>query len=133
MQPHFLRSLPLDTSHILVCSQVGSFQFIDITGLLTQDSMTIHQIPSYDENTPPCLFTLAASPSGQFLAFGDGFGVIHSWVNTKASLEEEDSLCLNPYAQPTEFPDVPQSLPYIDFESPFQGAPLSSVPVCRFR
>lgn len=123
----------MDPSHILVASQMGMFQFLNISGLLTPNSMMVHQLPPFDQTTPPCVFSVAISPSGHFIVFGDGYGTLHSWVSMSVGMDDAGGMFLNPYAQPSVFPDPPEPLPHIDFDDPMQGVPLSALPVYRFR
>ena len=133
-QPHFLSSFSQDPSRVVVASQMGMFQFVNTSGLLTPDCMSVHQIMPLEDGMPPCVFTLAVAPSDQFIVLGDGYGVVHSWVSPTAGREGDEAVAFNPYAAPSVFPnEQPIHLPYIDFNQPLLGAPLSALPMYRFR
>ena len=72
-------------------------------GLVTPTTMHLHQI---NTDTLPC-YTADVSLSGQVLAFGDAGGFIHNWSNATSTDEE---VVLNPYSNPTVFPDQVQYL-----------------------
>ena len=44
LQPYLLRSLPAFDSTILVVSQLGDFQFLDLRGLVTPSSMVVSHV-----------------------------------------------------------------------------------------
>lgn len=62
------------------------------------------------------------------IAFGDSCGIVHLWSNQEEQ-EEQEVMVLNPYAQPSVFPDEVEETPFIswDDDDP-NSAPLSAVP-----
>ncbi|XP_065919163.1 PAN2-PAN3 deadenylation complex catalytic subunit PAN2-like isoform X2 [Dysidea avara] len=120
--PSILRHVPSMGSTILVLSQAGEFQLVHMGGLVTPTTMHLYQI---NTETLPC-YTADISLSGQVLVFGDAGGFIHNWSNVTSTDEE---VVLNPYSNPTVFPDQVEAVPYMDFNNPDLGAPLSAAPL----
>ena len=72
LQPLLLRCVPLQPSLVLVASQLGEFQFLDLRGLVTPYTMFLHQLSAPVEGTITC--TVDISTSCQGIAFGDSCG-----------------------------------------------------------
>jgi len=121
LQPLLLHSIPLHPSLVLVASQLGEFQFLNLRGLVTPSTMLLNQLSSLAEGSITC--TVDISPSCQGIAFGDSCGIVHLWSDREAPV-------LNPYAQPSVFPDEAESVPHIswDDDDP-DSAPLSAIPM----
>ena len=122
LQPFLVKSYPHLPSTILVLSQMGEFQFQDVRGLVTPSNMIVNQLSIGHEGAMACTVDVGPSHS---IAFGDSCGLVHLWSN-----QEEAELVLNPYAQPSVFPDQAEETPFIswDDDDP-NSAPLSAVPM----
>lgn len=97
LQPFLIRSVPALEATLLVLSQTGQFQLLDLRGLVTPSNMMVHRINTSSEEVIACAMDIG--PSCQCVAFGDSSGVVHMWS------DREDAV-LNPYAtQETIFPD----------------------------
>lgn len=122
LQPFLVKSYPHINSTILVLSQMGEFQLLDVRGLVTPSNMIVNQLssPSHD-GTMTCTVDVGPSPC---IAFGDSCGIVHLWST------QEDDVVMNPYAQPSVFPDEVEETPFIswDDDDP-NSAPLSAVPM----
>ena len=116
-QPMLIKAMPALSSTILLLSQLGEFQFVDIRGLMTPATMTMHQLRLPTETAMPC--TVDISPSCHCLAFGDSCGQLvytHTTQHTHTCVVilllgkvhlwmcGEDSV-MNAYAQPSILPD----------------------------
>ena len=100
LQPFLIRSVPALEATLLVLSQTGEFQLLDLRGLVTPSSMVGHRLAMPTEEVLAC--AMDVSPSCQSLAFGDSSGVVHLWA------DREDAI-FNPFAtQDTIFPDLGQ-------------------------
>lgn len=71
-QPMLVNAMPALASTVLLLSQLGEFQFVDLRGLLTPATMTVHQLHLPGEGGMPCASDI--SPSCHCLAFGDSCG-----------------------------------------------------------
>ena len=97
LQPYLIRRVPALESTLLVLSQTGEFQLLDLRGLVTPPGMVVHRVNTNSEEAVTC--SMDVSPACQCFAFGDSSGVVHLWS------DREDAV-LNPYAtQDTVFPD----------------------------
>lgn len=97
LQPFLLRCVPALDSTILVLSQMGEFQLLDLRGLVTPSSMVVSRLSTSSEGVMAC--AMDVGPSCQCLAFGDSSGVVHLW-------SDQEEVVMNPYAtQDTVFPD----------------------------
>ena len=114
LQPYLLRSLSAFDSLILVLSQMGEFQVLDLRGLVTPTSMVVSRIDTVEEGGVVC--AVDAGVSSQCLGFGDSSGVVHLWANREdgeggegreaGQRGVEDDVVMNPYAtHETVFPD----------------------------
>lgn len=98
LQPFLIRCVPAIDSTIIILSQTGEFQLLDLRGLVTPSSMVATQINPGSEGVMTC--AMDVGPSCQCLAFGDSMGVVHLWS------DQEKDVVMNPYAsQSTVFPD----------------------------
>lgn len=100
LQPFLLRSLPALDSTILVLSQLGEFQLLDLRGLVTPSSMVVsHLHPPGGSEGGVMACAVDVGPTCQCLAFGDSGGAVHLWG-------EQEEVVMNPYAsQNIAFPD----------------------------
>ena len=97
LQPFLLRCLPTVDSTILVLSQLGEFQLLDLRGLVTPSSMVVSRLNTSAEGVMACAVDVGTSC--QCLAFGDSSGVVHLWA-------DQEEVVMNPYAvQNIAFPD----------------------------
>lgn len=97
LQPFLIRCVPALSSTVLVVSQMGEFQLLDLRGLVTPSNMVVGHINIRSEGVMAC--AMDVGPSCQCLAFGDSSGVVHLWA-------DEEEVVMNPYAtQDTVFPD----------------------------
>ena len=105
LQPFLIRCVPAVSSTILVVSQMGEFQLLDLRGLVTPSSMVVTRVNSDPEDTMTC--AMDVGPSCQCLAFGDSSGVVHLWTDQEEGEGEgEGGVVMNPYtSQSTIFPD----------------------------
>lgn len=121
LQPFLVKSYPHLGSTILVLSQMGEFQLLDVRGLVTPSNMIVHQLSVSHEGTVACTVDVGASSC---IAFGDSCGIVHLWSN------QEEDVTMNPYAQPSVFPDEVEEIPYISWDDDDPNtAPLSAVPM----
>ena len=96
-QPFLVRHAPTLETSLLVLSQTGEFQLLDLRGLVTPSNMVVHRINTASEEVMAC--SMDVGPSCQCFAFGDSRGVVHLW-------SDREDVMLNPYAtQETVFPD----------------------------
>ncbi|KAK3789394.1 hypothetical protein RRG08_005542 [Elysia crispata] len=116
MDPTFLRFIPTIPNHIIVVSQLGSFQLVEtITGGGMNTNM------SYPVDTNGSLIVaFDVSDSYQALAFGDSSGHVHMYSNGPNTI-------FNAYSEPTEFSDHVEPLQPISIDD--QLAAYSSIPM----
>ncbi len=57
---------------VLLLSQLGEFQFLDLRGLVTPSTMLLHHLSTSADGALAC--TMDVSPSCQCIAFGDSAG-----------------------------------------------------------
>lgn len=126
LQPFLVKSYPNLGSTILILSQMGEFQFLDIRGLVTPSNMIINQLNiNHEGGAMACTMDVGASSC---IAFGDSSGIVHLWTNQEAAEGEE--VAMNPYAQPSVFPDELEETPFISWdEDDPNSAPLSAIPM----
>lgn len=74
-QPMLVKAMPILPSTVLLLSQLGEFQFLDLRGLLTPSTMMLHQLRLVGEGAMPCAMDIA--PSCHCLGFGDSCGQPH--------------------------------------------------------
>ena len=97
LQPFLIRCIPAVESTVLVLSQMGEFQLLDLRGLVTPSSMVLNHLNTSAEGVMAC--AVDVGPSCQCLAFGDSSGMVHLW-------SDQEEVVMNPYAtQETIFPD----------------------------
>ena len=97
LQPFLIRCIPALDSTILVLSQLGEFQLLDLRGLVTPSSMVVSQVSPDTEGVMAC--AVDVGPSSQCLAFGDSGGAVHLWA-------DQEEAVMNPYAaQNIAFPN----------------------------
>lgn len=115
--PTLVRFIPAFTSKFCLASSMGQFQLLDITaGAAENCTAFTHQVQIQPEAS---LTSLNVSSSGQALAFGDDFGMIHLFgTNTNVTF--------NQFSAPTEFPDPLEAVPSIDPNDFI--TPLSMIP-----
>ena len=125
LQPFLVKSYAHLSSTILVLSQMGEFQFLDVRGLVTPSNMIVNQLSiNHEGGAMAC--TVDVGPSS-CIAFGDSSGIVHLWTSQETA--EGEDVAMNPYAQPSVFPDELEETPFIswDDDDP-NSAPLSAVP-----
>lgn len=124
LQPFLIRAIPTLNSTILVVSQLGQFQLLDLRGLVTPETMMVNQLSSSTESAMAC--ALDVGTSCEHVAFGDSCGIVHLWA------DHDDVKMLNPYStQCSVFPDpVTNNLPSISWnDTDLNSDPLSAVPM----
>lgn len=91
--PAFCLLHPTDSSKVIISSQTGLLQVIDMSG------STNNQYQQLDVNSYITSMTL--SPGGDYLAFGDADGQLHLWTihetGENASRGEDGGLDLPPF------------------------------------
>ena len=71
--------------------------------------------------------TMDVGPSS-CIAFGDSSGIVHLWTSQEPVEGEE--VAMNPYAQPSVFPDELEETPFISWDDDdLNSAPLSAIPM----
>ena len=104
LQPFLIRCVPALDSTVLVLSQLGEFQYLNLHGLVTPSSMVVPQLMTAScgggggSGAVVAACSMDVSPSWQCLAFGDSSGAVHLWSNGEEPV-------MNSYAQPTVFPN----------------------------
>ncbi|KAF7294679.1 PAN2-PAN3 deadenylation complex catalytic subunit PAN2 [Mycena indigotica] len=110
--PAFINILPKRSSSIVVTSSQGLVNIVDV-------STSSHEF--YQLDVASYITSVAASPTGVYIACGDAEGMVH--LITQA--DEESSLPLNGFdGQPVEIADTPAPLPEIEWSD---STPLSSI------
>ena len=97
LQPFLIRCLPAVSSTILVISQMGDFQLLDLRGLVTPSNMVVSHLNASAEGVMVC--SMDVGPSSHSVAFGDSNGVVHMW-------SDQEEFVMNPYA--TQDPVFPE-------------------------
>ncbi len=122
LQPFLIKAVPALSSTVLVLSQMGEFQLLDLRGLVTPSTMVVHQLSMATEGAMACAVDMG--PSCHCVALGDSCGAVHVWA-------DHEEVVFNPYTtQPTVLPsETTEELPYIswDDDDP-DSAPLSVIP-----
>ncbi|XP_059172489.1 PAN2-PAN3 deadenylation complex catalytic subunit Pan2-like isoform X2 [Physella acuta] len=116
IDPTFLRFVPTIPNHLVVVSQMGSFQLVEtITGGAPNTRL------SYPVETHGAyIVAFDVSQTYQALGFGDSSGNVHLFAASPNSV-------FNPYSEPTEFADPIESLEPIDIND--ELAAYSAVPM----
>lgn len=110
--PGFCLLLPSESSKVVVASQQGTLQTFDMSD---NSSGSLQQLPisSY-------LTSMAISPVGDYLAFGDADGSVHVWTSedtSEANRDQNGRLRLGPFngyeGVKAEWPDEADPPPQI--------------------
>ncbi|KAL0243535.1 PAB-dependent poly(A)-specific ribonuclease subunit PAN2 [Cryptococcus tetragattii IND107] len=123
--PAFALLHPSSSSHIVVSSQQGMLQTIDMS--LGPSASVFQQL-----DVSSYVTSMALSSRGDYLAFGDADGQLHVWTTNetgeKAALDENGSIVLPPFngyeGVKPEWPDQVDPLPTIAWED---STPLNLV------
>ncbi|CAL1534072.1 unnamed protein product [Lymnaea stagnalis] len=120
IDPTFLRFVPTIPNHLIVVSQMGSFQLVEtITGGAPNTRL------SYPVDTHGAyLVAFDVSQTYQALGFGDSSGNVHLYSASPNSL-------FNPYSEPTEFADPVEPYDPIDINdelAAYSGIPMPYPP-----
>ena len=127
LQPFLVKCYPHLGSTILVLSQMGEFQFLDVRGLVTPSNMIVNQLSVGHEGRAAMACTVDVGLSS-CIAFGDSSGIVHLWTNEEA-IKGGEEITMNPYAQPSIFPDELEETPFISWDDDDPNpAPLSAIP-----
>ena len=121
LQPFLIKAVPALSSTVLVLSQMGDFQLLDLRGLVTPSTMMVNQLSISTEGAMAC--AMDVGPSCQCVAFGDSCGGVHLWA-------DHEEVVFNPYStQETVFPnETTGDLPYISWDdNDPNSAPLSAI------
>ncbi|XP_064403711.1 PAN2-PAN3 deadenylation complex catalytic subunit PAN2-like isoform X2 [Halichondria panicea] len=122
LQPFLIKAVPALNSTVLVLSQMGEFQLLDLRGLVTPSTMVVHQLSMDTEGAMAC--AVDVGPSCHCVALGDSCGAVHVWA-------DHEEVVFNPYTtQPTVLPsETTEELPYISWDdNDPDSAPLSVIP-----
>lgn len=105
----FLKFMPKLSSTLLIASQSGQFQLLDIQHGLA-GGMMFSQLDSIGPQNP--LLCLDVSSTGECIAFGDASAMLHLW-------SDRDDYRVNDFSQPTDIvPLVPPQPPVkLDFNT----------------
>ncbi|KAF9001875.1 ubiquitin carboxyl-terminal hydrolase-domain-containing protein [Cyathus striatus] len=112
--PAFIRAVPKRPSTIAIVSSQGLINIVDVS---------LPSAPSefYQLDLASYVTSMAVSPTGAYMAFGDGEGVVHLMTQ----VEEGSTVSLNGFdGQPIQWPDAPASLADISWTD---STPLNSV------
>lgn len=124
LQPFLVKAVPALNSTVLVLSQIGDYQLLDLRGLVTPSTMMVHHLSLDTEGAMAC--AVDVGPSCHCVAFGDSCGAVHVWA-------DHEEVMFNPFAtQATVFPTetMEEELPYISWDdNDPNSAPLSAVPM----
>lgn len=116
MDPTFLRFIPTIPNHIVVVSQLGSFQLVET---ITGGGMNTNMSFPVDTNGS-LIVAFDVADSYQALAFGDSSGHVHLYSNGPTTI-------FNAYSEPTEFSDQVEPLEPISIDD--QLAAYSGIPM----
>ncbi|KAK8846644.1 PAB-dependent poly(A)-specific ribonuclease subunit PAN2 [Kwoniella newhampshirensis] len=136
--PAFALLHPSDTSKLILSSQQGMLQMIDMSIGSTTSSMNFQQL---DVNS--YITSMTISPRGDYLAFGDADGQLHLWTTHEtgenALLDDRGGLLLPPFngyeGVKPGWPDVADPPPPISWDDttplnligmPYYNEPLLS-------
>ncbi|WWD21952.1 PAB-dependent poly(A)-specific ribonuclease subunit PAN2 [Kwoniella shandongensis] len=138
--PAFALLHPTDTSKLVLSSQQGMLQIIDMSIGSTTSSSSLN-FQQLDVNS--YVTSMALSPRGDYLAFGDADGQLHLWttheVGENAVLDDRGGLVLPPFngyeGIKPEWPDAADAPPPIPWDDttplnligmPYYNEPLLS-------
>lgn len=109
--PAFARLHPSDTSKLVIASQEGSFQVVDMQTPAAQWQYQQLDVKSY-------ITSMAISPQADYIAFGDADGQVHIWGNgSDGPFNGYDGI-------KPDWPDAAEPTPSIKWE---ERTPLSAV------
>ncbi|KAF8636661.1 hypothetical protein AX17_003467 [Amanita inopinata Kibby_2008] len=112
--PAFLHLLPKRTSTIVIVSNQGLINVVDISDPSSKSEFYQLDVPSY-------VTSAAVSPTGIYMAFGDADGTIH----LLSQAEDDEAVPFNGFdGQSIECADTMQPLPSIDWDN---NTPLNSI------
>ncbi|KAF8919283.1 PAB-dependent poly-A-specific ribonuclease subunit PAN2 [Mucidula mucida] len=112
--PAFLNLVPRRSSSVAVASTQGSVTIVDAANLNTTPEF-------YQIDTTSYLTSLALSPTGAYMAFGDADGII----NLMTQVDEDGLVPFNGFdGQPFEWPDTPAPLPDTEWTD---STPLNTI------
>ncbi|ETW85417.1 hypothetical protein HETIRDRAFT_432176 [Heterobasidion irregulare TC 32-1] len=112
--PAFINSLPRRSSSIVVTSNQGLVNIVD-----TSNPTNATEFYQLDTQVP--ISSVAVSPTGAYMAFGDADGVIHLMT----AADDEGVHPFNGFeGQPVEWADTPEPLPDIQWTD---STPLNSI------
>ncbi len=125
LQPFLIKAVPALNSTVLVLSQMGEFQLLDLRGLVTPTTMMVNQLSlATEKGIMAC--AVDVGPSCHCVTFGDSCGTVHVWA-------DHEKVVFNPYSsQRTIFPSETNDdqLPSISWdENDPNSIPLSAVPM----
>ena len=115
--PAFARLHPTDTSKLVIASQEGSFQVVDMQTPAAQWQYQQLDVKSY-------ITSMAISPQADYIAFGDAEGQVHIWSDgTGGPFNGYDGV-------KPDWPDTAEPLPNIAWDD---RTPLSTVGMPYYR
>ncbi|KAH9513218.1 poly(A)-specific ribonuclease [Bulinus truncatus] len=94
IDPTFLRFVPTIPNHLIVVSQMGSFQLVETISGGAPNTCLSYPVDTHGAY----IVAFDISQTYQALAFGDSSGHVHLYASNP-------SCAFNPYSEPTEFPD----------------------------
>jgi PAB-dependent poly(A)-specific ribonuclease subunit 2 len=114
--PAFCLLHPTDPSKMIISSQQGMVQIVDLT------SSTPGAFQQLDVNS--FVTSMALSPAGDYLAFGDADGQVHLWtthdVTESAPRNQDGTIALPPFngysGVKPEWPDAPDPPPAVTWD-----------------
>ncbi|TFK86247.1 hypothetical protein K466DRAFT_493169 [Polyporus arcularius HHB13444] len=111
--PAFITRFPNRPSTLAITSNQGLVQIVDSSNPASNE---FHQL-----DAPSFISSVAASPTGAYMAFGDSDGAIH----LLSAAEDEAMLPFNGFeGKPLDWPDAPDALPDVNWT---KSTPLSTI------
>ncbi|WVR04297.1 PAB-dependent poly(A)-specific ribonuclease subunit PAN2 [Kwoniella sp. DSM 27419] len=123
--PAFVLLHPSDSSKVIISSQQGMLQTVDMTVGSAGSTFQQLDVNSY-------VTSMSLSSRGDYLAFGDADGQLHLWTThdtgETAQVDESGQMILPPFngyeGVKPEWPDAPEPLPPIAWE---ESTPLNLI------
>ncbi|KIY66064.1 hypothetical protein CYLTODRAFT_455741 [Cylindrobasidium torrendii FP15055 ss-10] len=112
--PAFLNIVPRRSSSVAVTSNQGSVTIVDASNINANPEF-------YQLDTTSYISSVALSPTGAYMAFGDADGIIH----LLSQVDDDDPVPFNGFAsQPYEWPDTVAAAPEMDWND---STPLNTI------
>ena len=101
--PYLCRFHPTLFSTLLVASQAGQFQLLDVGN--SANAGPIFSVDSHGDD----IMSMDFANSGEVIAFTDSGGYVHQWA-------DRDDIRVNPYSRPTELIDPMPPPPHVKMD-----------------